>query len=145
LSARGKARKRALDILYSAELRGVPAAVVMSQEPIAQGAARTPPPPHPYVAKLIEGVTQHQARIDGIIRELATGWELDRMPAVDRNLLRIGVFEMLWELEVPGPVVIDEAVGLAGQLSTDESPGFINGLLARVMEMRGEDPPHASG
>jgi N utilization substance protein B len=136
LTARGKARKRALDILYAAEVRGVPPLEVLAEKPLSEGSARTAPALNPYVTTLVEGVVAHQRRIDELIGTYSSGWALDRMPAVDRNIVRVGVYELLWQDEVPGPVVIDEAVGLARELSTDESPAFVNGLLARILELR---------
>lgn len=136
MTARGKARKRALDVLYAAELRGVSPLDVLGEGPLAEGAANTVPTRNPYVTTLVEGVVDHQGRIDELIGTYSSGWALDRMPAVDRNILRIAVFELLWSADVPGPVVIDEAVSLARQLSTDESPAFVNGLLARILDIR---------
>ena len=136
MSARSKARKRALDVLYAAEVRGVPATEVLTQAPMAEGAARSEPALNPYVRTLVTGVVEHQDRIDSLIGQYSSGWELDRMPAVDRNLLRLGVYELLWEPDVPGAVVIDEAVELARALSTDESPSFVNGLLGRILDLR---------
>ena len=136
MSARGKARKRALDILYSAEVRGVSPHVVLAEKPLAEGAANTPPALNPYVTTLIDGVVEHQARIDELIGTYSSGWALDRMPAVDRNVLRIAVYELLWGRDIPAPVVIDEAVTLVRGLSTDESPAFVNGLLARILDLR---------
>jgi N utilization substance protein B len=88
------------------------------------------------VATLVEGVVAHQARIDELLSTYSSGWALDRMPAVDRNILRIGVFELLWCDDVPDAVVIDEAVNRARELSTDESPAFVNGVLARILDLR---------
>jgi transcription antitermination protein NusB len=136
LSARSKARKRALDVLYSAEVRGVPATDVLAQAPLAEGSARSAPALNPYVRTLVTGVVEHQSRIDSLIGQYSSGWELDRLPAVDRNVLRLGVYELLWEPEVPGAVVIDEAVELVRSLSTDSSPGFVNGLLGRILDLR---------
>lgn len=137
MPARSKARKRALDLLYAAELRGVPATQLLDEAPLAEGGAvRAAPTRNPYVATLVAGVVEHQRRIDELIGQYSSGWALDRMPAVDRNVLRIGVFELLWSAEVPGPVVIDEAVALVRQLSTDQSPAFVNGLLARILDLR---------
>jgi N utilization substance protein B len=85
---------------------------------------------------LVEGVTQHRERIDNLLRTYAEGWELDRMPAVDRAILRLAVFELLYQDDVPDGVAIDEAVELAKQLSTDESPAFVNGLLAKILAMK---------
>jgi len=94
------------------------------------------PPVSAYAAGLVRGVTEHAARIDELISEYAEGWTLDRMPAVDRNVLRIGVFELLWAPDVPDGVAISEAVLLAQDLSTDASPAFVNGLLARIAELK---------
>ena len=136
MTARGKARKRALDVLYSAELRGVSPLDVLAEKPIGQGAAGAAPSANPYVSTLVEGVVAHQGRIDELIGTYSAGWALDRMPAVDRNVLRIAVYELLWSQDVPGAVVIDEAVSLVRDLSTDESPAFVNGLLARILDLR---------
>ena len=136
MSARGKARKRALDILYSAELRGASPLAVLAEKPIAEGSAGAPPVLNPYVTTLVEGVVEHQSRIDELIGTYSSGWALDRMPAVDRNVLRIAVYELLWGQDIPAPVVIDEAVTLVRGLSTDESPAFVNGLLARILDLR---------
>jgi len=136
VTARGKARKRALDILYAAELRQVSPLIVLGERPLAEGAAQSHPTPNPYVTTLVEGVVAHQSRIDELLSTYSSGWALDRMPAVDRNILRIGVFELLWCDDVPDAVVIDEAVNRARELSTDESPAFVNGVLARILDLR---------
>ncbi len=136
MSARSKARKRALDILYAAEVRGVSPLDILTERPLAEGSARISPNPNPYVATLVEGVSAHRARIDELLSTYSAGWALDRMPAVDRNVLRIGVYELLWCPDVPDAVVIDEAVNLVRGLSTDESPAFVNGVLARILELR---------
>ena len=132
MSARHKARKRALDVLFESEQRG--------RDPLttlAERVQRAEPPVAPYAVELVEGVTAHRAAIDGVLAEHAQGWELDRMPAVDRNVLRIGTYELLWlGDEVPEGVAISEAVELATALSTDESPRFVNGVLARVARER---------
>jgi N utilization substance protein B len=129
--ARSKARKRALDVLFEAELRGLPVLELLAER-ITLGS----PPVPAYAADLVRGVTVHAARIDELISEYAEGWTLDRMPAVDRNVLRIGVYELLWAQDVPDGVAISEAVLLARDLSTDASPAFINGLLARIAELK---------
>jgi N utilization substance protein B len=131
VAARTKARKRALDVLFEAEQRGVDPAEIL-----AHRRAAADPPVGEYTVTLIEGVQQHRARIDNLLETYAQGWALDRMPAVDRNLLRIGTYELLWRDEVPDPVVIDEAVKLAAELSTAESPAFLNGLLGRLLELK---------
>ena len=133
MSARGKARKRALDVLFESEARGVDPV-----ETVAERAAEADPPVNPYTVALVEGVSAHRERIDGLLATHARGWTLDRMPAVDRNVLRIGAYELLWVDDVPDQVAIAEAVGLARDLSTDESAGFVNGLLARLLELKPE-------
>ncbi|HET9972102.1 MAG TPA: transcription antitermination factor NusB [Streptosporangiaceae bacterium] len=129
--ARSKARKRALDILFEAELRDEPVLDLLAER-ITQGS----PPVSPYAADLVRGVTVHKIRIDKLIEEFAEGWTLDRMPAVDRNVLRIGIYELLWADDVPDGVAISEAVLLARDLSTDASPAFVNGLLAGIAELK---------
>jgi transcription antitermination protein NusB len=94
------------------------------------------PPVSAYAADLVRGVAAHSARIDELIAAHAEGWTLDRMPAVDRNVLRIGVYELLWAPDVPDGVAISEAVALAADLSTDASPAFVNGLLARLAGLK---------
>ncbi|HVA61965.1 MAG TPA: transcription antitermination factor NusB [Mycobacteriales bacterium] len=131
MSARGKARKRALDVLFESDQRGLDPLVTLEARQ-----ADADPPVSAYTAELVEGVRAHAERIDELLSTYAVGWTLDRMPAVDRALLRVGVFELLWCDDVPDPVVVDEAVRLARQLSTDESPAFINGLLGRLLELK---------
>jgi len=131
VSARSKARKRALDVLYEAELRGTSALVTL-----AERLEQAEPPVAEYTVDLVEGVTSHQERIDELLSTYSVGWTLDRMPTVDRNLLRLGAFELLWQDDVPDAVAISEAVALARQLSTDDSPSFVNGLLARILELK---------
>jgi transcription antitermination protein NusB len=131
MAARSKARKRALDILFEAEIRGEPV-----PELLALRAAEASPPVSAYAAELVRGVCEHQEQIDKLLATHAQGWTLDRMPAVDRNVLRIGTYELLWSDDVPGAVAISEAVQLAGELSTDDSPAFVNGLLGRLLELK---------
>ncbi len=133
MSARSKARKRALDVLYESDVRGTD-----SLTTLAQRVALAEPPVNDYTIALVEGVHAHRADIDGILAEYAEGWTVDRMPDVDRAVLRLGVYELLWRDDVPDAVVIDEAVELAKTLSTDESPKFVNGVLAKVLR---EGPP----
>ena len=135
MSARSKARKRALDALFEADIRSTdPVAVLaeLSSRRVAEGEAAL----NAYAGVLVEGVTAHQARIDEILATYATGWTLDRMPIVDRNVLRIGAYEVLWCEDVPDEVAISQAVELATELSTDESPAFVNGLLARISSVK---------
>jgi transcription antitermination protein NusB len=129
--ARSKARKRALDVLFEAELRREPVLSVLAE----RAADQTPPLP-PYAADLVRGVQDHRDRIDELLAEHAHGWALARMPAVDRNVLRIGAYELLWVDGVPDAVAISEAVQLARDLSTEGSPSFVNGLLARLLELK---------
>jgi N utilization substance protein B len=131
MSARSKARKRALDVLFEAELRGLPVLDLLAER-ITLGS----PPVPAYAADLVRGVAVHTAQIDELISSHAEGWTMDRMPAVDRNVLRIGVYELLWAPDVPDGVAISEAVLLVGDLSTDASPAFVNGLLARIAELK---------
>jgi len=129
--ARSKARKRALDILFEAEVRGEPVLDLLDQR-----MAQSSPPVAEYAAQLVRGVQAHRERIDGLLAEYAEGWTLDRMPIVDRNVLRIGLYELLWADDVPDAVAISEAVLLARDLSTDASPAFVNGLLGRLLELK---------
>jgi N utilization substance protein B len=91
--------------------------------------------------RLVEGVVAHQPEIDALLADVAVGWTLDRMPAVDRNLLRIGAYEILHVEDVPAEVAISEAVALAQDLSTDESAGFVNGVLARITRQQAPASP----
>lgn len=103
---------------------------------LAERVERADPPVNEYTSFLVEGVVRHLDRIDELISTYAEGWTLERMPAVDRNVLRGGTYEMLWSEEVPEGVVISEWVHLVGELSTDESPQFVNGLLARFKQLK---------
>ena len=127
MSARSKARKRALDVLFAAELRGESATEALDRA-IAEGEA----PTNDYTLVLVRGVEEHRTRIDEVLTEYAEGWTLQRMPAVDRNVLRLGVWELLYAADVPDNVAISEAMALVTDLSTDESPQFVNGVLGAV-------------
>ncbi len=135
MGARTKARKRALDVLYGSELRGMPLDGILGQR-VEDRDADGAPPPGDYTLTLVRGVVEHQHRIDALLESYSVGWSLVRMPAVDRNLLRIGAYEILVVDDVPDAVAISEAVHLARELSTDESPPFVNGLLARISEQK---------
>ena len=126
--ARRKARKRAIDVLYEADIRGVDAVTLLAD----RVGSPDVPPVNDYTVTLVEGVTAHRARIDDLLAEHAEGWSLQRMPPVDLAVLRMGLYELLWATDVPDPVVIDEAVELAKELSTDDSPRFVNGVLGRI-------------
>jgi N utilization substance protein B len=131
VGARSKARKRALDVLFESEARGVDPLATL-----AERVDRAETPMNEYVATLVDGVTANRERIDELLTTYSQGWPLERMPAVDRAALRLGAYELLWRDDVPDAVAIDEAVSLARDLSTDESPGFVNGLLARLLELK---------
>ncbi|HXS65911.1 MAG TPA: transcription antitermination factor NusB [Streptosporangiaceae bacterium] len=131
MAARSKARKRALDILFEAEMRNESPFSVLDSRMI-----QADPPVTSYAAELVRGVQAHRDQIDELLAENAHGWTLERMPAVDRNVLRIGAYELLWGAGVPSGVAISEAVLLAQDLSTDGSPAFVNGLLARLLEIK---------
>ena len=129
--ARTKARKRALDVLYAADMRGE-----TGTEALARVTAEGQAPSNPYTATLVEGVTERRERIDEVLEQFSTDWSLARMPAVDRNVLRLGVWEMLWADDVPDAVAVTEATGLVGELSTDESPSFVNGVLGAILKSK---------
>jgi N utilization substance protein B len=129
--ARSRARKRALDILYASELRSEDAVVALDRA-IEAGEG----PSNPYVGELVRGVAAHRARIDELLTEYSQSWALNRMPAVDRNVLRIGVYELLWAEDVPDAVAVDEAVALVRDLSTDDSPAFVNGVLGAMLRTK---------
>jgi N utilization substance protein B len=128
VSARGKARKRALDVLFESEVRGLELDGTL-QERLDAGE----PPVAEYTVQLVRGVVDNRSRIDELLSSYAEGWTLDRMPAVDRQVLRIGVYEVLYVADVPDAVAVSEAVNLARDLSTDESPAFVNGVLGNIV------------
>ncbi len=130
---RHQARKRAVDLLFEAEARGItPAEVAESRSALSQTQSDVSPL-NPYTVTVARGVTEHTAHIDELIAAHLQGWTLDRLPAVDRAILRVAVWELLHDEDVHEPVAVDEAVELAKQLSTDDSPGFVNGVLGQVM------------
>ncbi|HEX9994116.1 MAG TPA: transcription antitermination factor NusB [Acidimicrobiales bacterium] len=125
VGGRHEARERALGLLYEAEAKERPPADVLDELPVE---------PDPYAADLVVGVTDRQREIDGLLRRFAKGWSLERMPAVDRAVLRMATYELGWRPDVPTGAVIDEAVELAKRYSTDDSGRFVNGMLARIAE-----------
>lgn len=133
MAARTKARKRALDLLFEAEQRGVNAADLLRER---LAAPVTEAPLSEFTADLVMGVVEHWGQVDELIATYSQGWTLTRMPAVDRAILRLGAYEVLFSTDVPEPVAISEWVGLATELSTDDSPRFVNGLLARLAEVK---------
>ena len=131
MSARSKARKRALDVLFASDVRGESASAAL-ETAIADGEG----PGNDYTAVLVRGVEEHRGHIDEVLTRYAEGWTLERMPAVDRNVLRLGVWELLYATDVPDGVAISEAMALVTDLSTDESPQFVNGVLGAVQRNR---------
>jgi N utilization substance protein B len=133
LAARSKARKRAVDLLFEAEQRGVNARDLLAErlaKPVTEA------PLNQYTADLVEGVVAHWTDINELLTTYSQGWSLERIPSVDRAILRLGAFEVLYADDVPEGVAVAEAVELAKTLSTDESPKFVNGLLGRLIEVK---------
>jgi transcription antitermination protein NusB len=128
MSARSKARKRAVDVLYEADLRGADPVTLLAER---VGSPELPPV-NDYTVTLVEGVSTNLPRIDELLAEHSEDWTIARMPAVDRAVLRLGLYELLWASDVPDAVAIDEAVELAKSLSTDDSPRFVNGVLGKI-------------
>ena len=128
MSARTKARKRALDVLFESEVRGLALDGTLQERLDA-----AEPPVNDYTVELVRGVTEHRSRIDSLLSSYSEGWSLERMPSVDRNVLRIGVYEVLYVDDVPDAVAVSEAINLVRDLSTDESPAFVNGLLGNIV------------
>lgn len=130
MSARRKARKRALDFLYEADIRGATALDLLADRPaeeLSQG---------DYVRELLVGVSEHLVKIDELITTYAQGWDMDRMPAIDRNILRIALFEILWLSELDDGIAVSEAIEIATELSTDDSAKYINGVLGRIVILK---------
>lgn len=135
MSARSKARKQTLDLLYESDIR--------STDLVATLAARDLPDEGPdarpireYTRKLVEGISEHSRKIDELIATYAQGWDMDRLPAVDRNILRLAIYEILWMDDLADGIVIDEALTLAKDLSTDNSAGYIHGVLGRIASIK---------
>ncbi len=130
MSARRKARRRALDFLYEADIRGASALDLLALRPaeeLSQGE---------YVTELLVGVAEHRSKIDELITTYAQGWDMDRMPAIDRNILRIALFELLWVDGLDDQIALSEAVEIATELSTDDSAKYINGVLGRIVILK---------
>lgn len=130
MSARRKARKRALDFLYEADLRSANLLDLYHSRPSEDLSQEE------YVVTLLQGVTEHSAKIDELIHTYAQGWDMDRMPAIDRNLLRLSIYEILWESGLDDKVAVNEAVEMAGEISTAESSAYINGVLGRIIAIK---------
>jgi transcription antitermination protein NusB len=133
VKGRHQARKRAVDLLFEGEARNLsPVEVVEVRTALAESNPDVASL-HPYTVAVARGVSEHLPHIDELISSHLQGWTLDRLPAVDRAILRVAVWELLYADDVPEPVAVDEAVQLAKELSTDDSPGFVNGVLGHVM------------
>jgi N utilization substance protein B len=135
VSARSKARKQALDLLYETDIRGTNLVDTLNARDIpAEGPDARPI--REYTRELVGGVSDNRRRIDELITTYAQGWDMDRLPAVDRNILRLGIYEILWSTNVPTSVAIDEALDLARELSSDESSKYIHGVLGRIASIK---------
>lgn len=131
MSARGKARRRAVEILFEAEQRSEDAREVMERRRMHSDSLVSP-----YAEELVLGVTVRRGELDEYLETYSQGWTLERMPAVDRNVLRVGAWELLFNDDVPDGVAVAEAVSLAKELAGDDSPRFVNGLLGRLQQMK---------
>ncbi|MFE7131107.1 transcription antitermination factor NusB [Streptomyces sp. NPDC057638] len=136
MAARTKARKRAFQILFEADQRDESVRTVLADWVRHARNDTRQPPVSEYTMELVEGYAGHATRIDELIATYAVDWELDRMPVVDRNIIRLSAYELVWVDDVPDAVVIDEAVEIAKEFSTDDSPAFVNGLLGRFKELK---------
>ena len=135
MSARSKARKQALDVLYESDIRGNDLLqTLQSRDVVEEGPDARPI--RDYTKELVNGVAENRRKIDELITTYAQGWDMDRLPAVDRNILRLGIFEILWSEEVPISVAIDESLALAKELSSDESSKYIHGVLGRIASIK---------
>jgi transcription antitermination protein NusB len=135
VSARSKARKQALDLLYETDIRGTNLLeTLVSRDIPAEGPDARPI--REYTRELVNGVSENRRKIDELITTYAQGWDMDRLPAVDRNILRLGIFEILWSSAVPTSVAIDEALALAKELSSDDSSKYIHGVLGRIASIK---------
>lgn len=135
MSARSKARKQTLDLLYESDIRSSDLLELLQLRDVETGGVDSRPI-REYTRGLVEGVHLHRRKIDELIATYAQGWDMDRLATVDRNILRLGIFEILWSDEVDDAIAIDEALNLAQSLSTDESAGFIHGVLGRIVSIK---------
>lgn len=136
MAARNTARKRAFQILFEADQRGADVVTVLADWVRHSRTDTRQPPVSEFTMELVEGYAEHARHIDELISQYAVGWTLDRMPVVDRNILRLGAYELIWVDATPDAVVIDESVQLAKEFSTDDSPSFVNGLLGRFKDLK---------
>jgi N utilization substance protein B len=124
-----------LDLLYESDIRGTDLLVLLqSREVVEEGPDARPI--REYTRSLVEGIYERKRKIDELISTYAQGWDMDRLPAVDRNILRLGIYEVLWIENLDDGIVIDEALSLAKDLSTDDSAGFIHGVLGRISSIK---------
>jgi len=135
VSARSKARKQTLDLLYESDIRSSDLLELLAARDIVEEGPDARPI-RDYTKSLIEGIYAHKRKIDELIATYAQGWDMDRLPAVDRNILRLGIYEILWMEELDDSIVIDEALTLAKDLSTDDSAGYIHGVLGRISSIK---------
>ena len=135
MSARSKARKQSLDLLYEADIRKVDLLQLMIERDLLDEGPDARPI-REFTRELISGVSGHKRKIDELITTYAQGWDMDRLPAVDRNILRLAIFEIVWSSELPDAVAIDEALTIAKELSTEESAGYIHGVLGRIASIK---------
>lgn len=135
MSARSKARKQALDILYESDIRSSDAlATLEARDVVEEGPDARPI--RDFTKELISGVSENKRKIDELIATYAQGWDMDRLAAVDRNILRLGIYEIVWNDDLPDGIAIDEAITLAKDLSTDDSATFIHGLLGKISSIK---------
>lgn len=137
MSARSKARKQSLDLLYESDIRGTQALELLQSRDIEDNGPDARPI-REYTKELISGIADHRRKIDELIATYAQGWDMDRLPAVDRNILRLAIFELLWGKDLSDSIIIDEALTLAKDLSTEESSSYIHGVLGRISSIKGE-------
>lgn len=135
MSARSKARKQTLDLLYEADIRGASAAELLSTRDIVEEGPDARPI-RDFTRELISGITANKRKIDELITTYAQGWDMDRLPAVDRNILRLGIYEIVWTPDLAEGIAIDEALNLAKELSTEESAGYIHGVLGKISQIK---------
>ena len=139
MSARSKARKQALDLLYEADIRGGSALEILLSRDVEEDGPDARPI-RDFAKELISGVSENSRKIDELITTYAQGWDMDRLPAVDRNILRLGIYEIVWSTELADGIAIDEALTLAKELSTDESAGYIHGVLGKISSIKESIP-----
>jgi N utilization substance protein B len=132
LSSREKARKRAVDAVYAADLRKISPITLLNEVAELAADRQNQDPIFGYARQIVQGIIDEHEQIDDLLETYSQGWALDRMPNLDRAILRVAVWELLFNDEVPDAVAVNEAVELAKELSTDDSGSFINGLLSRI-------------